>query len=116
MIVGQWTLHGSLGAGGFGKVYTATNSRSQVVAVKNLVRDGFIQARNLESEIQVFRDLTELAENANDAGRLLRLIEEIYQSGNQVFHSTTFDNVWLVMEPVVPQTIAQLRRGEAQLL
>ncbi|WEW59610.1 hypothetical protein PRK78_005087 [Emydomyces testavorans] len=106
--VGQWTIHSFLGAGGFGRVCAATNAKSQVVAMKNLIRNLNQSVDNIENEVKVLRELTELAESSGHSGRLLLLRDVIYHFGNNANQSTILENAWLVMEPVVQHTFTRL--------
>lgn len=110
MSIGSWTIHGSLVSSSFGGDFIATNFRSQVVTLRNIVRKGATQAHHVASDIKKLQDLTELAEKADDVGRLLRLVDVIYQFESLIFKSGPFDDVWLALEPFVEQTFLHLKR------
>lgn len=105
--IGSWTFNASLGRGAFGKVFTATNSRNHVVAIKIVERNSKT-ANEVEHEIQVLQDLKRLAETENDEGRLVRLRETIYQDGKQEYKSASFEDVALVFEPAAESDFTQL--------
>jgi len=89
-VFGDWTIIQSLGQGSSGRVYSATNSKSQLVAIKFI--EGSRRTARVQVEVQTHRQLTELAKTGNNGGRLLQLLEVVYQNG------TT--DVALILQPV----------------
>jgi len=102
-VFGDWTIIQSLGKGSFGRVYSATDFKSQLVAIKFI--EGSQKTAKVQNEVQTHQQLTELAETRDDKGRLLRLLEVIYQNG------TT--DVALILQPVAYMTFAKLVRPGA---
>lgn len=104
--VGDWTLGKSLGRGSYGKVYAATNSKNHIVAIKLVDRKSKKDAVN--KEIETLKALTDLAEDKDDEGRLLRLRDVIYQNGKEDYSSTRFEDIILVLEPATPDCFDRL--------
>ena len=105
--IGQWTLGGPLGKGSAGKVFLASNSKNQVVAVKIMERNSK-SAGAVDTEIARCRDLTALAHERDDNGGIVRLKETIDPGEETSSFSTAFDDVALVLEPMTPQTLDDL--------
>ncbi|KAK3080547.1 hypothetical protein LTS18_000368 [Coniosporium uncinatum] len=97
-VFGDWTIIHQPGKGTFGRVYSATDSKSQLVAIKFI--EGGQRAAKVQNELRTHQQLTDLAKASNDKGRLLRLLEDIYQNG------TT--DVALILHPVAHMTFAKL--------
>jgi hypothetical protein len=105
---GSWTVGPSLGKGTYGRVFSATNSKGEIVAIK-VVERGQRTVRQVNREIHVLQELQKLSEvNKGDRNRVVRLKESIFQNGTQKFTSAVFDEVALVLEPAVPAMLAQL--------
>ena len=106
-IFGGWTLGRSLGRGGFGKVYTATNSRNEIAAIKVQERVSKT-AYQIGQEVRVLRSLKELSEREDDEGRLVRLRDVIYENETGEHTSTKFEDVAFVLEPAVENDFTDL--------
>ncbi|KAI0543636.1 kinase-like domain-containing protein [Xylaria curta] len=94
--IGQWTLNAPLGKGSFGRVYLASNSKNEVVAVKFMQRNSNPgSARAIENEISTCQRLTAaLAQELGNSGRVVQL-KEMFDLG-------------LVLEPMTPLTLDKL--------
>jgi hypothetical protein len=99
----QWTFRKQLGKGAEGKVWSATNWRNEIVAIK-VVERRKRTAERVASQIRTLERLRDLALTENDEGRLLRLKEVIYENGKAEFTPTIFEDVALVLEPAVEET------------
>lgn len=105
---GNWTISNSLGKGTYGKVFSATNSKGEVVAIKVVDRSQRT-IQQVNSEIQVLKELQGLSEaNEGDRNRVVRLNETIYQHGTETYTSAGFEEVALVLEPAVTGTFLQI--------
>ena len=104
--IGQWTLGDPLGKGSAGRVFLGSNSKNQAVAVKIMERTSET-AVIVEKESTRCRELTALAKERDDGGRLVRL-KEIIDTREVPSSSSAFDDVALVLEPMTPQTLADL--------
>jgi serine/threonine protein kinase len=108
--IGQWTLNDPLGKGSVGRVFLASNSKNQVVAVK-IMECTSRSGRAVDEEIARWRDLTALAKNRDDGGRIVWLKETIDPREEMFSSSTTFEDVALVLEPMAPQTLDDIVRN-----
>ncbi|KFY92196.1 hypothetical protein V500_04257 [Pseudogymnoascus sp. VKM F-4518 (FW-2643)] len=102
--IGQWTLAKPLGRGGMGRVFLASNSKNDIVAVKTVERNPSTE-RSVDHEIQTYRDLTALAEKWDEGQRIVRVREVIH---NRLSSKAPFEEVAIVMEPMTPQTFLKL--------
>ena len=102
--MGPWTLHKSLGKGVSGRVFLASNSRNEVVALKTIERNSRT-APSVDIEISILRELTKLARERDEEMRIVRPREVLY-SKDAAQDSTAggFEVVGLVLEPMTPQT------------
>ncbi|KAI1922904.1 hypothetical protein LOZ66_003033 [Ophidiomyces ophidiicola] len=105
---GHWTLMTPLGSGTYGKVFSGTNSKSEIVAAK-------IITRNTKNAVEVIRGIKTLREiqnlpeiHAGDKDRILRLREAIYQDGAEINTPKVFEEVALILEPAVHCTFASV--------
>jgi hypothetical protein len=89
-----------------GKVYSATNAKNELVAVK-MVERGPKTALKVNEEIHILQSLTQIPESKNNRC-LVRLREVIYQNGTDLYDSTCFDDVALVLEPLASGTFEEL--------
>jgi serine/threonine protein kinase len=105
--IGQWTLNDPLGKGSAGRVFLASNSKNQVVAVK-IMECTSKSAGVVDKEIGRYRDLTALAQKRDDEGRLVRLKKTIDPRDEEFTSGTAFEDVALVLEPMTPETLDDL--------
>ena len=110
MTVEQWTMDRALGSGTYGTVHAATNSKHQLVAIKKEIRS-ITTSQRVDSEISTLQLLTELVKKNEDDGRLLRLRQVIYEHGDAAYQPPHPESVWLVLEPLVPETLASVITG-----
>jgi hypothetical protein len=103
----QWRFRKDLGKGKFGKVWCATNPRNEVVAIKVVERNEKT-AQIVADQIETLERLKALTIAENDQGRLVRLREVIYEKGKAKFAPTVFEEVCIVLEPMVEGTFASL--------
>jgi hypothetical protein len=106
--IGEWTLGPTFRKGTSGKVYAATNSKAQLVAIKIVERNSSEAAEMVRKDIQVLRDVSRLAEDENDERRLLRLKDVIYQYEKEEYTPTHLEDVMLILEPAVEYDFEQL--------
>ena len=106
---GQWTLSDALGKGTAGRVFLASNSKNEVVAVKIMERNSK-SATKINNEITRYHQLTDLAEMHNDGGRVVRLKQVIDPREGSSSPSNSFEDVALVLEPMTPQILEDLIR------
>lgn len=113
--IGPWTLHDPLGKGAVGKVFLASNSRNEVVAVKVMERNSKT-AGSVDKEISVLRMLTKLAEDQDDEERLVRLKDTLYTKDAATLpgSAAVFEEVALVLVPMTPQTFDYLVGGKSK--
>ncbi|KAI1977923.1 hypothetical protein LOZ53_003418 [Ophidiomyces ophidiicola] len=105
---GHWTLMASLGSGTYGKVFSGTNSKGEIVAVKIITRDTK-NVQELSRGIKALREIQNLPEiHAGDNSRILHLREVIYQDGAEINIPKTFEQVALILEPAVHSTFASI--------
>lgn len=104
--IGQWTLSGALGKGAAGRVFLGSNSKNEMVAVKVMEHTSKTRSA-IDEEIIRCQDLTALAQEQDDGGRLVRL-REIIDPRETSPSSSAFEEVALVLEPMTPQTFADL--------
>ena len=102
--IGQWTLSDSLGKGTAGRVFLASNSKNEVVAVK-IMEFNSRSAKSVRKEISQFQKLKALAEECDDSGRLVRLKEMIGSTERTSLPDSAFEDVALVLEPMTPQIL-----------
>lgn len=105
--IGQWTLNNPLGKGSAGRVFLASNSKNQVVAIK-VMECTSRSARAVDNEVGRCRDLTALAQKLDDGGRLVRLKETFDPREEASPSSAAFHEVALVLEPMTPMTLDEL--------
>ena len=107
--IGPWTLGEALGKGAVGRVYFASNTQNEIVAIKVVERNKKT-VRSVDREIDVLRRLTSLAQEHGEEGRIVRLKETLYPKGVAEFDSgsTIFEEVALVLEPMTPGTFDHL--------
>ena len=111
--LGEWTLCSNLDFGTFGKVYSATNSKGRLVAIKVVNRTS-CTAQEVQRETKVLRQLTDLAraEAVDQRPHVLWLMEVIYTgpTGSEVFQGGQFEDVAYVFEQCVSETFEDLLR------
>ncbi|KAI9682560.1 MAG: hypothetical protein M1822_006858 [Bathelium mastoideum] len=105
-VIGQWTLGISLGKGSFGRVFAATNSKSELVAIK--IIEWSKKRTQANDEIRVLEHLQNLSNYKDFEGRLVHLKDIIYQNGEGNYHSTAFQEIALVLEPACTRTFENL--------
>jgi hypothetical protein len=109
--LGDWTLCSNLGFGTFGKVYSATNSKGRLVAIKIVDRTSRTAAE-VDGETKVLKRLTDLvkAETTDQGSCVLCLLEVIYTApaGSEIFQGGQFEDVAYVFEQCVPETFEDL--------
>jgi serine/threonine protein kinase len=103
---GEWTVSNSLGKGGSGKVSVATNTNNEIVAIKIRERNSKTES-HVAHEIETLRALTLLAREFNES-RIVMLRQVIFQHGTEEYKPPKFEDVSLVLEPVVKQTFKEL--------
>jgi serine/threonine protein kinase len=102
--IGQWTLSKELGKGGAGKVYPATNSSGDVVAIKVVERNKMSTAA-VRTEINNMKSLTREAKK--DACMRISLLEEVI--GDMTSEITvTFRDIALVLKPAAYHTMGSI--------
>lgn len=102
--IGQWTIGKSLGKGAIGRVYLASNTRNEMVAVK-IMEITRKTKWAVDQEIKAFRQLTELLGDSyfDDNYRkdcIVRLRET-----TEKFCGNGFDEIGLILEPMTPRTM-----------
>ena len=102
--IGQWTLNEPLGRGGMGRVFLASNSKNEIVAVKTVERNPVTKS-SVDLEIQTYQDVTALAKKWDEGHRIVRVREVI---SNRLSSKAPFEEVAIVMEPMTPQTFLNL--------
>ena len=105
--LGPWTLHRPLEKGGFGRVFLASNSRNEVVAVKVMERS-LQTKRSVDHEISTLRELTKLANREDEECRLVRLRGEFNPAAGSATGAARIEEVGLVLHPMTPQTFDHL--------
>jgi serine/threonine protein kinase len=107
--LGEWTIGSSLGRGTFGKVYSATNSKGGLVAIKIVDRNSRTEGE-VEREIKVMDELTKLvkSQGIKESSPILCLQEVIYTGGHEDFQGGQFEDVAYVFEQCVPETFEDL--------
>ena len=105
--MGKWTLGKALGTGAFGKVFLATNSLGEVAAVKMMDRTSE-NHRTVDAEVQTCRAITTFAEKSDEGRRILRVVEVLYSKDEEFSTEVAFDQVAIVLQPVVTQTLADI--------
>lgn len=111
---GRWTLAHPLGKGIEGRVFLASSSKNEVVAIKMIERKARTADR-VNAEIARYRDVTALAEGNEDGQRIVRLKETIYPGGAETYTpGSVFDEVALVLEPMAPQTLNNIIKARNQ--
>ncbi|PVI01095.1 kinase-like protein, partial [Periconia macrospinosa] len=103
--IGQWSMGKPLGKGAMGRVYLASNTKNEVVAVK-MIEITAATAPFVEAEVANFQHLTELGKKYFDGGRIVRLKEK-----TNVFRGQSFNEIGLIMEPMTPNTVSDLVGG-----
>ena len=105
--IGRWTLGDALGAGGHGRVFLGTNPLGEVAAVKMMERT----SKNygiVDAEIQICKEVTAFAKTSDEGGRILRVVEVLYSKDEKFSSTVAFDNVAVVLQPMTPQTLADM--------
>lgn len=105
--IGQWTLGDPLGKGNTGRVFLATNTKNETVAVK-IMELNSTSKRSVDNEIAICRALTALAKNHDNGERIVRLKETIDPREEATRASCVFDEVGIVLEPMTPMTLSDL--------
>lgn len=106
---GQWTLSDPLGKGNVGRVFLASNSKNEVVAVK-IMECNSKSTKSIAKEITRYQELTDLAEREDDGGRLVRLKQTIDPREEASSSGRGFEEVALVLEPMTPQILEDIIR------
>ena len=104
--IGRWTLGDALGAGGHGRVFFASDQSANVAAIKVVERTSR-NYHSVDKDIEILREVTNLAQNSDDGERILRMTEVIHCNSEE-FSSTAFDNVAIVLKPITPKTFCNL--------
>ncbi|KAL9621083.1 MAG: hypothetical protein Q9160_004468 [Pyrenula sp. 1 TL-2023] len=110
-IIGQWTIGKPLGRGGFGKVWSATNSKSRTAAIKMIGRDS-ANAASVDRELRTLTDLTRLDIDQNQH-KLVRLTDIIRGNSSGDHSSNLFEEIALVLEPAARGTFQNLTQKTA---
>ena len=105
--IGQWTLNKPLGKGSAGKVFLASNSKNDVVAVK-VIEHTFRSAKMVDTEIAQYQALTTLAQKRDDNGRLIHVREIIDPREELSSLGSSFNDIALILEPMVPLVLEDL--------
>lgn len=109
-VYGQWVVHTAIAQGAGGKVFSATNSRGKLVAVKRLSVKVSTK-RTIEREIASLEQLTALSNEHSFSG-IIRLIEVIDVGG-----ATSPDKDYIfVLSPLCQTTLDQYIRNEKRRL
>ncbi|MCJ1466001.1 hypothetical protein MMC07_004620 [Pseudocyphellaria aurata] len=106
-MMGRWTLGEALGAGAVGRVVLGTSSRGEVAAVKMMERTSK-NSGIVDAEIQISREVTAFAENADEEGRILRVVEVLYSQDEKFSSMVAFDIVAVIVQPVTSGTLAHI--------
>jgi hypothetical protein len=101
--IGKWTLGDALGVGGQGRVFFASDSSGNVAAIKIMERTSR-NCRRVDDEIQTLNKVTELVQNAINHEQVLRVAEVIYSNEMEFCPKVAFDNVAIVLVPLIPKT------------
>jgi hypothetical protein len=103
-VIGQWTISTVLGKGTYGKVYSATNQLSEVVAVKVVERTPKT-ARQIQQMRAVLEKLT-LKVKEVKCERVIYLRESIPADEHQTpLERLKFESVYFVLSPAVSMTL-----------
>ncbi|KAF1999186.1 kinase-like protein [Amniculicola lignicola CBS 123094] len=108
--IGQWALGKNLGKGAAGKVYSAVNDRGEVVAIKH-VSNTRRTAQSVSDEVQTLRSLTHEARQA-DYKHILALKELLPDNIEQNLTTDTFQDVYMVLTPACPRTLADYHSAQ----
>ena len=106
-IMGRWTMGDPLGAGGHGRVFLATNPLGEVAAIKMMERRSDNHSI-VDAEVRICNEVTAFAGKSDDGGRILRVVEVLYTKDEKFSSKTAFDNVAVVLQPMTPQTLADM--------
>jgi serine/threonine protein kinase len=108
--IGDWTTHLLLGKGISGDVYSATNWKAEMVAIKLILRDSG-SSPYVQRDLRALREMNKIAEDPASEGRLRRLKELMYQTGKEDYDPTRpLEYVILVLEPVVEDTFERFAK------
>ena len=88
-------------------MFFASNHLDDVAAIKMMERT-FRNCHSVDKEIKTLRRVTNLADKLDEGGRILRTADVIYSSGEKFSSQTVFENVTIVLQPITPQTLANL--------
>lgn len=105
-VMGKWTLGRALGAGAHGRVFFASDSSGNVVALKVLERTSR-NYHSVDEEIEILQKVTDVADKSANGEQILRMTDIVY-SDSEKFSSKTFDNVGVVLEPMTPKILTEL--------
>ena len=105
--MGNWTLGEALGAGGRERVFFASDSSGDVAAIKMLERTSR-NYHSVDEEIKTLQSVTDLVDQSDNSERLLRMVEVIYSNGEKFSSKMVFDNVAIVLRPMMPRTFVDL--------
>ena len=105
--MGRWTLGDALGAGGHGRVFLATHPFGEVAAIKMMERTSKNYAM-VDAEVRICNEVTAFAGKPDDGGRILRVVEVLYSKDEKFSSKAPFDNVAIVLQPMTPQTLADI--------
>ena len=103
--IGQWTLSDPLGKGTSGRVFLASNSKNETVAIK-MIEYTSRTAETVNREIAQCEKLTALARTQNAGERLVHLTEVIREQRSS--SGAAFEDVALVLEPMTPQVLDRI--------
>jgi hypothetical protein len=103
---GHWTVKRALGKGAVGRVFSASNTRDELVAIKVVAMDRR-NAMGIKKQIIVLRELTRLAQAEREEGqRLVQLKETIPPTAEDItLAGDVFLEVALILSPMTPTTL-----------
>ena len=104
--IGDWTFSNPLGAGSFGRVHSATDSKGRIAAIKTVERRSR-NANHVKNEVRILKELTTLAESEGAQDQILRLIDVIYPKTEE-YTNDPFEEITLVLQPCVRETFDTL--------
>jgi hypothetical protein len=104
--IGDWTFSNPLGAGSFGRVHSATDSKGRIAAIKTVERKSR-NANHVKNEVRILKELTTLAESEGAQDQILRLIDVIYPKTEE-YTNDPFEEIALVLQPCVRETFDSL--------
>ena len=103
----EWVLSDFLGKGASGRVWSATNANSKVVAIKIVVVKKGHQAA-VNDEIANWRTLTRLARHKKVEDRLVHLVDAFSKPIEEFWQPPIKDEFFFVLEPAALRTFDSL--------